>query len=306
VTRRDADTASNDLHGFAADGSTVAAITGWEDRFFTVTPAIHRVVHRTRDRFFSETLALPEDAGSAPMAARLTPAVPADLFDSGFRIWETALAFCILSREERDAWLNGNRSAKRNRDLLLGRAAAKDAVRAYLKERFDVDVAPADVRLEADGLGKPRAVGMWEGWIDGGIDISVAHSGMRAVAVACPVSCGGIGIDLEVRGPMSEHAVEGAFSEDDLRLVAGRGRETRDDALLRLWCAKEALGKALGTGLLGNPRGIRARDWDETSGWATLELTGPWLERFPERRDRPVRVRTWTVEGYALALCVKG
>ena len=303
VTRHDADMASNDLYGIMDDGSLAVAITGWEDRFFTVTPAIHRVVHRTRDQHFSESLPVPEGMNASSVTARVTPAIPEDLFDAGFRIWETALAFCVLTREERADWMQSGRSPKRSREWLLGRVAAKDAVRVYLKERFGVCVAPADVRIETDDLGKPRATGVWEEWFSGRLDVSVAHSGLRAAAIAAPASCGGIGIDMELERIPSEHFVDGAFSESELVLLDKRGA-ARDTGLLRLWCAKEAVGKALGTGLLGNPRGIQVRDWDDASEWVELELTGQWLERFPEHRGRRVRVQTWTAEGCTFALCV--
>jgi phosphopantetheinyl transferase (holo-ACP synthase) len=304
VTRRDAETASNTLVMTGGDGACLAWIEGWQDRFFTVTPAIHRTVHRTRDRFFTEPLALPAGFAEPAPAARVTPALPDGLFASGFRIWEAALAYCVLDRAERAEWRHNGRAKKRAEEWLLGRAAAKDAVRACLADRFGVCVAPADVGVQPDALGKPHACGAWADWIAGGITLSMAHSGGRAAAVAAPAGEGALGLDMEAPRALSDHFYNGAFSEDEqARIGAEAEGPGRDGNLLRLWCAKEALGKALGTGLLGNPRGLCVMDWNHAAGRVDVALTGAWLERFPEHAGRRFRVRTWLADGMAFGLC---
>jgi phosphopantetheinyl transferase (holo-ACP synthase) len=304
VTRRDAETASNTLSMTGGDGRLLALVEGWEDRFFTVTPAIHRTVHRTRDRFFTEPLGLPAGPADPAPVARMTPPLPGDLFSSGFRIWETALAFCVLDRAERAAWRDNGRSPKRAEEWLLGRVAAKDAVRACLAERFGVRVAPADVGIVPDALGKPHAHGVWADWIEGRIALSMAHSDGRAAAVAAPAGEGALGLDLEAPRPLSDTFCNGAFSEDEqARIGAEAGGPARAGGLLRLWCAKEALGKALGTGLLGNPRGLCVAAWDHAAGRVEIVLRGAWLDRFPEHAGRRFRVWTWVADGMTFGLC---
>jgi len=59
---------------------------------------------------------------------------------------------------------------------LLGRCAAKDAVRALVKEHFRVDLCPADVEIVPDGYGRPQVAGAWTRQIGMTPAVSISHN----------------------------------------------------------------------------------------------------------------------------------
>jgi phosphopantetheinyl transferase len=82
--------------------------------------------------------------------------------------------------------------------------------------------------------------------------VSIAHSDKIAVALATEGT--DPGIDVERVEPRTEAFAALSFSAEELSLLPG---VDRDEWLTRFWCAKEAVGKARGTGLAGSPRTLR-------------------------------------------------
>jgi len=76
-----------------------------------------------------------------------------------------------------------------------------------------------------------------------------------------------------------------AFGPDELALLPPGDR---DEWLTRFWCAKEAVGKARGTGLAGNPKGLRI----EAVEADRILVEGAWVET----RRRGQHVVAWTVQ----------
>lgn len=101
-----------------------------------------------------------------------------------------------------------------------------------------------------------------------GLRISVAHcDGLVGVAIAG----GPVGLDLErVRALASSPAVlrRVATISESARI---RDLDARD--AIRLWCAKEAVGKLRGRGLLD----ARRLDTGELFGWPALAATAAWV-----------------------------
>ncbi|MBT2508406.1 polyketide synthase dehydratase domain-containing protein [Streptomyces sp. ISL-98] len=156
---------------------------------------------------------------------------------------------------------------------LLGRIAAKDAIRQVLWERDAGPVFPAEVPVGNDDQGRPRP----EGPLAAGLRLSLAHKDRLAVAYAQPahaVSNGiGIGIDVETVTDDPDALSRIALTADERRLaeeLAAREGTGRAQALTALWCAKEAAAKAEGTGLGG-----RLRQWTVTDAPAGLLVTSP-------------------------------
>src|SRR5262249_46617984 len=114
-----------------------------------------------------------------------------------------------------------------------------------------------------DASGRPRATVAGAG----DVRVSIAHKGEIAVALAAlgrdP------GIDVEAIEPRDAAFVETAFSPEELALC-----DRSDEWLARLWAAKEAAGKARGTGLGGNPRKVRITD---RTGERLL-VEGSWVD----------------------------
>ena len=81
--------------------------------------------------------------------------------------------------------------------------------------------------------------------INGSLDFSLSHSGEW---VLCAVSAKRVGVDVEL--PRCTLATARRFfAPEEVAMVEALPKSAQVDALLRLWTAKEAFTKALGTGL---------------------------------------------------------
>ncbi|MFF8785966.1 beta-ketoacyl synthase N-terminal-like domain-containing protein [Streptomyces sp. NPDC015125] len=143
---------------------------------------------------------------------------------------------------------------------LLGRIAAKDAVRELLWESGAGPVFPAEVSVGNDPHGRPRA----EGPLAAGLHLSLAYKDHVAVALAH--RSGPVGIDIEPVTDDPRALEQIALTPAERRLADGlQAREATGGTgraywLTALWCAKEAAAKAAGSGLGGRPL-----DWAVTS-----------------------------------------
>ncbi|MGR4881165.1 beta-ketoacyl synthase N-terminal-like domain-containing protein [Streptomyces sp. LARHCF249] len=160
---------------------------------------------------------------------------------------------------------------------LLGRIAAKDALRQVLWDGGAGPVFPAEVPIANDPAGRPRA----EGPLTRGLRLSIAHKDRIAVALARPGRA--VGIDVEQVTADPDALVRIALGPEELRLAEGlaaREGTGLPAALTAVWCAKEAAAKAEGSGLGGRPRDWRvAEDPD----------SGALLVRSPGGHPYPVR-----------------
>jgi phosphopantetheinyl transferase len=98
------------------------------------------------------------------------------------------------------------------------------------------------------------------------------------IAVAAGLTAGArIGVDAErIRTP-SQDLLDGAFSESELALLPAGTAETespRSEWVFRVWCAKEAVGKALGSGVSLDPRQFAITRVDLRSGLVTVRPPG--------------------------------
>ena len=108
-------------------------------------------------------------------------------------MWLKTLAYLVLSRRERAVWDSMQVSAKERYDWLLGRCAAKDAVRMLIEERFGERLCAADVEIAADGS---SVNGAWKQRLDVNPAVAIANSGVAAGAVAafCTADLAGISL----------------------------------------------------------------------------------------------------------------
>lgn len=140
---------------------------------------------------------------------------------------------------------------------LLGRVAAKDAVRRHLVARGFAEFDPTRIVVVNDERGCPAVQVRGARLSARGVRVSIAHKPTVAVAVAAtprrPAAGAGIGIDVEALEPRSAAFERTAFTPAERRLVSAAGPE-RDAGLTRMWAAKEATAKATGLGLAGRPK----------------------------------------------------
>jgi phosphopantetheinyl transferase (holo-ACP synthase) len=124
--------------------------------------------------------------------------LPQAFLESSHSVWLKTLAYLVLSRRERAAWDNLQASAKQRYDWLLGRCAAKDAVRMLIQERFGEQLCAADVEIVADAAGHLSVEGAWKQRLGISPAVAIANSGV-AGAVAALAAADLAGIDLPAR-----------------------------------------------------------------------------------------------------------
>ncbi|KOY54090.1 type I polyketide synthase [Streptomyces sp. XY332] len=154
---------------------------------------------------------------------------------------------------------------------LLGRIAAKDALRQLLWDGGAGPVFPAEVPVGNDAHGRPVPGGA----LARGFRLSLAHKDRIAVAVAHRSLA--VGIDVEPVTADPDALIRIALAPDELALaetLSAREGTGLPGALTALWCAKEAAAKAAGSGLGGRPRAWRTVDDPGSGGLRVLSPDG--------------------------------
>jgi phosphopantetheine--protein transferase-like protein len=191
-------------------------------------------------------------------------------------------------------------TVQRRTEWLFGRIAAKEAVRRFLSENYQARWSSADIQIWADDQGKPHALGAWADFLSVKLDMAISHT--RDFVVAVIASNARVGVDVErSTRDLSEEFTNGVFTQDELDLA--RESSSAQTTLIRFWCAKEAVSKALGTGIRYSPRELCAESYDPVEGEISVSLTGQWLDAFKAFKGRPVRVKTAIVKGHVIASC---
>ncbi len=221
------------------------------------------------------------------------------------RLWSQVVSRMILSRSERSALSNLKLSPAALAYWLAGRIAVKDAMRLFLDEKLYM----ADVEIEVNELGKPCArIGA-----EAGPSVSIAHKEFKAVGVAASSDdYDSVGIDIEIFGSMDPGLKEDAFTRNEMALLERAAVETDeplDHWCLSAWSAEEALGKALGRGVLGGPRSVEIMGIDTSTGKISMALRGPMAKAFPTlapQNGHEVLIDAYRrVHGdYCIALCL--
>ncbi|WP_217551863.1 type I polyketide synthase [Streptomyces sp. GbtcB6] len=228
-------------------GRVWARIDGWQDRRFDNDPQT-RPVERFPER---NTLSEARPGGWTLLHERWPDLASRELIMRN-----------SLGGAERSEY--AARPPRGRRQWLLGRIAAKDAVRQWLWQHGEGPVFPAELRVRNDALGRPYVVGV-HGRTLPALDVSLAHRAEAAVAIVRPHTPGpGPGIDLEEVAERDPAAIQAALGADELRLLYALSADSADGSralwFTRFWAAKEAVAKAEGTGFDGRPRDFTVLD----------------------------------------------
>jgi len=235
----------------SAGGRVWAEFTGWADRRFGSHPDT-RAVERAPG---TATLAYPQPGGWHAVFDRWSDPASRDLRMRSY-----------LSAAERDDYESC--SPRMRKQWLLGRVAAKDAARRLLWDGGTATgpLYPAEFHIWNEESGQPRISGM-HGTAVPPLALSLAHSGEVGVALVRPGGPNppGVGIDVEQVVPREQAAHEFALSDSERALLRALSDDRTEPLwFARFWTAKEAVGKAEGTGLSGNPRGFAVVSADDT------------------------------------------
>lgn len=290
-----------DIRVSDGNGSLLLALDGYEELTERVPVEYCKLVLSPSEAYLTQPVG-PELLGAPATAisSALVTDIPYPIFERNAELWLKTMSHIVLCKGERRAFREMTGTVQRRTEWLFGRIVAKEAVRRFVKENYQARWSSADIQIWADDQGKPHAIGAWSDNLRTKLDIAISHT--RDFVVAIVASNARVGVDAELASrDLSEEFTNGVFSKEELELAA----ESSDapSTLIRFWCAKEAVSKALGTGIRYSPRELVAESFDTATGEMSVALTGQWLEAFKAFKGRPVRVKTALVKGHMLASC---
>jgi 4'-phosphopantetheinyl transferase len=204
---------------------------------------------------------------------------------SAAQVWVVDLAIRPGDLDRCGAVLDGAERLRADRFLRpADRArfvASHAALRLILADALGV--LPAAVEIAVGPNGKPELAGAAEGVLQ----FNLSHSGERAlIGLARDTP---IGVDVEAVRPMSDalRIARGHFAADEVSALAKAPRSMVERRFFGLWTRKEAVVKALGSGLSlpldrfsvsvppDVPRLLRAvgdESWDLDGPWTLMDL----------------------------------
>ncbi|MEJ8566333.1 beta-ketoacyl synthase N-terminal-like domain-containing protein [Elongatibacter sediminis] len=218
-----------------------ARISGWTDRRFQTDDALYQLL-----RYPERSLLAERRPGGWYLAREHWDQVAS----------RELIARRFLSAGEYEQFQAQN--PRRQRGWLLGRIAAKDAVRDLIWSRDDRPVFPVEVQVGNLESGAP----VIEGPCGAGVQVSLAHK--KDIAVAVVREGTAPGIDIERIEERERSFYDLAFEpEEQARIEAAAGTpDRRAEWMTRAWSAKEAFAKSTGAGLGGNPRSFEVTEID--------------------------------------------
>lgn len=164
------------------------------------------------------------------------------------QVWVVVLAADGNETAADEAWLSEVERARaaraapsRRREFVAGRRLLRGVCGAHLR------CAPAAVPLTLLPTGKPALAAAG----DHGIDLSLAHAG--DVVLLAVSRAGAVGVDVEQLGRTGDHAALAArrFAPEEQAALEALPAAERPTAFTRCWTRKEAIVKAIGTGIAG-------------------------------------------------------
>ncbi len=246
-------------------GGIWAQFLGWAD---FIMPVTDRYLHSTdfpESYVWAQELRLP---GVRPDSV-CTLLTREDF--KGVNLEWTARLF--LHRQELAEYQALDNEARR-RDFLAARASAKDAVRMWWSRKHGSNQLPhpSTFVIAHDALGRPYLESDEDTLLP---SLSLAHTEAGAVAIAADSP---VGIDIEPVLRDTQAILPFFTTEEELDLLDALTTACPDGtAPTRLWCAKEAVAKALGLGLQGRPKDFEALAVEENGDF--LVQHGPSGER---------------------------
>lgn len=167
-----------------------------------------------------------------------------------------------LGEAEWREYLSLEGEPRRQKEWLMGRAAIKDAARLWLARRTGEPLLhPAQIAVGRDEGNRPF-VRMPEGCATPAVSVTHTEAVAAAVAADKPV-----GIDAAALDPRRSLKLEDFASEDEIRVIESVVDSVGDAGwTTRVWCGKEAVAKAVGTGLRGRPRAFQTVDVEPDGG----------------------------------------
>jgi phosphopantetheinyl transferase len=175
-------------------------------------------------------------------------------------------------------------------------------VRSFLKKHRGLHLLPADIDIDSDERGRPVPTGPWARGMASLPALSLCASDGVAVAIAGDPPAGlGLGIELEKLGRPTPEIEAIAFGAEERQLLASLPDSASAEWVLRAWCAKRAVAKAL-VGETGHRISqIRLREIDALTGVAKFSLEGELALLSPQLAGAPIVAYTSREGEYVFA-----
>jgi malonyl CoA-acyl carrier protein transacylase/phosphopantetheinyl transferase len=294
VTRVSDDAVLSDIDVVAADGTLMVRMHQWEDRRLDLPQRLYDFRISPHEVMLSDEW--PQGiaglaAADAARACRLR--IPRALLEAHGGIWLRVVAYLVLGLEERHEWHRLSTAPMQRRlDWLAGRIVAKDSVRLLLRSKLGL-LRPCDIEIYGAPDQRPQVRGPWTQTIGRAPHVTIAHSAGEAVAIAIDGdACDGIGVDIEMVGRVGEVVRSAAFTTEEYRWLAALDEDARPEWTTRVWCAKEAVGKALGCGLTNGGQDLEVCEVDRTRGVVEVTLRGSLERECPDLLGKRIVVCT--------------
>jgi phosphopantetheinyl transferase len=237
-----------DFEAVDAAGQPLVRVAGLVNVFFHVP---HRFYQVRRDPL-GGWLGAPLEATESGLLWQLEQ-LPEEFCAQSNGIFLRMLALATLSFAERELWRQLPKNVRQRRQWLLGRLALKEATRYWWHAETGQLLYPSDIEVAHEASGRPLVRGWWAESLATLPQVSLTHDAVSNIAL---LSTSGlpVGVDAEIIGRVQRpEALVAAFTADERTWLEHGTRLVRDEAVLRLWCAKEAAAKLLGTGFRGAP-----------------------------------------------------
>ena len=176
------------------------------------------------------------------------------------------------------------RTPRAARQWLLGRIAVKDAVRQWLWDAGAGPVFPIEITVTNDASGRLGVAGPFVE----APDVSLTHTGSLAAALVDHPGCQpGVGIDIEQIADRDSQTLAAILTAAERGLLdtlcpsdPGSPEPAWSSWVTRFWAAKEAVAKAVGTGLSGRPHrfAIQRVDGDRLLVTAGEAASSRWVQ----------------------------
>lgn len=229
-----------------------------------------------------------------PMSFCVKLDVPGDLQNAAMLQVSAQIS---LTPEELQEFKRLQTTDKQKSDWVFGRMAAKDAARQLWFARRGERLFPSDIAIRHDEHGRPLARFRGEGHDEGFPNVSLSHTTGMLAGLASMHRY--VGIDVEKITPREASFEKIAFDAEERRLLDLFA--DRQEAITRLWCAKEAVAKAVGRGLSDGTHSVVVRQIDPQSGLALVELGEKLKVEFADLARHRLRVGTLRENDYVVA-----
>jgi len=253
-----------DVYIYTQTGQVLARFTGISSRRISLNNEWKAQVNDPLHSYFSSEIeALQEFLPQAYTAILSADQLPDD---------EATTTWCldyVLSGAEQN-YYQSLPNAKRKKEWLGGRLAAKEAVRRLLAAQ-GIYLCSADVIIEYSANGQPQAVGEWQTLLGANLSISITHKDSRAAAVAAFV---GVGIDMETLQAKESGFEKLALSAAETEWIDSAPAAAKNAMIIKLWSAKEAFGKAVGSGMSSDPRSLCATLIKVNGDYSQFQVAG--------------------------------